>query len=602
MHKILIPSLILPFLAIGIDYLSPVDIDPLGDGSRLIVTQHTGKRVDIYDTAGDKLVDSFKLKERPTGAVGSPSGDRVYVTSGLGEGTVTVFSDKGKKLKTIDAGHSPVAPVISPDGSKLYVCDRFANSVRVFDVDRFKQICVIPVVREPIACTITPDGSSLYVANHLPDGRADADYVASKVSVIDLAANKVLKTIRLVNGAEGMRGICVSPDGAFVYATHLMARFLVPTTQIERGWINTNAVSVIRTSDQKLLYTVLLDDVDMGFANPWAVKVSADGTVLAVSSAGNNEVRLIDLPGMTAKIEERVAKMGKKAKAMHLNAHNDLSFISSVSQRVKLKGVGPRSMCMVNDTVYLGQYFSDSLCKVTLAQARAKAVEAVPLGPDVPITRVRQGEIFFNDATLCFQNWQSCASCHPDARTDALNWDLLNDGIGNPKNVKSMFFSHKTPPVMALGVRDKAETAVRAGIKYIQFAVRPEEAAEAIDDYLRSLSQVPSPRLVKGKLSKPAKRGKKIFDKSGCINCHPAPLFTDLKTYDVGTGKGRDKGKAFDVPTFREVWRSSPYMHDGRAVSIYEVIKIHNPDDRRGATSSLSDQQIRDLAEYIESL
>ena len=49
----------------------------------------------------------------------------------------------------------------------------------------------------------------------------------------------------------------------------------------------------------------------------------------------------------------------------------------------------------------------------------------------------RKGEMLFNDAQLCFQGWQSCASCHPaDARADGLNWDLLNDGIGNPKNVK----------------------------------------------------------------------------------------------------------------------------------------------------------------------
>ena len=61
-------------------------------------------------------------------------------------------------------------------------------------------------------------------------------------------------------------------------------------------------------------------------------------------------------------------------------------------------------------------------------------------------------------------------------------------------------------------------------------------------------------------------------------------------------------GKKFDVPTLREVWRTSPYMHDGRAVTIYEVIKTHNPQDKRGNTSTLTDDQIRDLAEYVESL
>ncbi|MBI3682582.1 MAG: hypothetical protein HY235_19565, partial [Acidobacteria bacterium] len=43
--------------------------------------------------------------------------------------------------------------------------------------------------------------------------------------------------------------------------------------------------------------------------------------------------------------------------------------------------------------------------------------------------------------------------------------------------------------------------AVRAGIRYILFTVRPEEDAVALDEFLKSLQPVPSPHLVSGKLS-----------------------------------------------------------------------------------------------------
>ncbi|MFQ5576179.1 MAG: glycosyltransferase family 39 protein, partial [Anaerolineae bacterium] len=46
-----------------------------------------------------------------------------------------------------------------------------------------------------------------------------------------------------------------------------------------------------------------------------------------------------------------------------------------------------------------------------------------------------------------------------------------------------------------------AEAGVRAGITHILFAVRPEEEAAAIDEYLKSLRPVPSPHLVDGNLS-----------------------------------------------------------------------------------------------------
>jgi len=259
---------------------------------------------------------------------------------------------------------------------------------------------------------------------------------------------------------------------------------------------------------------------------------------------------------------------------------------------------------MEGTSIYVAEYYSNSLGKVELnGLAEIKQVSSIPLGPDIPLTAERQGEIFFNDASLCFQNWQSCASCHSnDGRVDGLNWDLLNDGIGNPKNVKSLLLSHETPPVMALGVRAHAELAVRAGIRYIQFAVRPEEDALALDAYLKSLKPIPSPKLVDGNLSKAALRGKALFEAENCMVCHPAPLYTDLKQYDLGTGKRQDAGKKFDTPTLIEVWRTSPYLHDGRVVTMEELIEIHNPASDRKPESTLKPDEIRDLAEYVESL
>ena len=129
------------------------------------------------------------------------------------------------------------------------------------------------------------------------------------------------------------------------------------------------------------------------------------------------------------------------------------------------------------------------------------------LGSGKKITIERRGEMLFNDASLCFQRWQSCASCHPgEARIDRLNCDLLNDGIGNPKNTRSMLLAHRTPPVMWRGVREQADTAVHASIKHIQFAERSEEDAVAIDQYLKLLHPVPRPYLIKGRLGKAARR------------------------------------------------------------------------------------------------
>ena len=90
--------------------------------------------------------------------------------------------------------------------------------------------------------------------------------------------------------------------------------------------------------------------------------------------------------------------------------------------------------------------------------------------------------------------------------------DLSGRGAANPWAV-SLLLAHQTPPSMWLGVRTNAEIAVRAGLRYILFTEQPDSVAQAIDDYLKSLRLVPSPRLVEGKLSARAERGEGVVPK-----------------------------------------------------------------------------------------
>jgi cytochrome c peroxidase len=90
---------------------------------------------------------------------------------------------------------------------------------------------------------------------------------------------------------------------------------------------------------------------------------------------------------------------------------------------------------------------------------------------------------------------------------------------------------------------------------------------------------------------------------SACSTCHPAALFTDLESYDVGTGAACDKPNArFDTPTLVELWRTAPYLHDGSAATLREVLTSRNPNDRHGRTSRLSRRQLDDLCTYLLSL
>jgi cytochrome c peroxidase len=158
---------------------------------------------------------------------------------------------------------------------------------------------------------------------------------------------------------------------------------------------------------------------------------------------------------------------------------------------------------------------------------------------------------------------------------------------------------------MALGVRATAEVAVRAGLRHILFTEQPESTAQALDAYLQSLRPVPSPRLVNGRLSPAAERGRELFmaDQVGCVRCHPPPFYTDCRSHDVGT-RGREDGPKdeFDTPSLVELWRTGPYLHDGSAPIVREIHSAQHSAGSHGNTAHLSDKDRDELVEFLLSL
>jgi len=524
----------------------------------------------------------------PTGLAVAPDGS-VWVTAGVQAGELQKYDASGAFLGTVAVGHSPCSPVVA-DGS-VWVLNRFAHTVKRVDASAMKVVAEYSVLREPSAA-VWADGK-LFVANLLPYCAATNDLVAAAVSVIDPVAGTVKHTL-LANGSTGVRGI--TAYGKRVYAVHTMGRYQLPTTQLERGWMNTAAMSVLDT-DGTLLATVLLDDSERGACNPWGVAVSPDGKWLAVNHAGTGEMSLIDRAAFDAKIDP--AK----------DSSIDLTFLVGMRRRVELGGEGPRGLVFADGRAVAALYYAD---KIVSVDPETYACTPCAVGPEKDLTKdkTRRGEMLYNSGTMCFQRWQSCASCHPDGRADALSWDLLNDGVGNPKQTKSQLWSQFTPPTMVTGIRKDYHTCNRAGLIHIQFVQRPDFDGQCIDAYNEAIAPVPSPYLVNGKLSARAERGCKLFEKAKCADCHGEKnvgpngekLWTDCKTYDVGVGTGMEKGRAFDTPTLAEVWRTAPYLYDGRALTMREVLREANPEDKHGETSALTDDEIDDLAEYVLSL
>jgi mono/diheme cytochrome c family protein len=401
--------------------------------------------------------------------------------------------------------------------------------------------------------------------------------------------------VRLPAGSSAVRDVVCTADGAFAYVVHTLGRTNLPTTQLERGWVNTNALSVINLKDRSLHATLLLDHPMQGAADPWGLALSPDGTRLWVTLSGVHRLAWIDMARLPSLFDDRRAELVNDLAALYRNG---------LIHPIDLPGHGPRGVSIAPDgkTVAVAMYFDGVVVLVDAAAGKVKS--KITLGDQPEPSQARLGERIFFDASYCFQSWLSCGTCHPDTRVDGLNWDLLNDGLGNPKNVKSMVWSDRTPPAMSLGVREGMEAAVEAGFVHIQFRVVDKATLDAVRAYMRTLEPVASPHLVKGKLSEAAERGKAIFnDKAvACANCHAAPLYTDLKLHDVATRSPLDRHDSFDTPTLVELWRTGPYLHSGAAATLREMLTTQNAKDVHGHTAHLTPQQLDDLIAFLNSL
>ena len=195
----------------------------------------------------------------------------------------------------------------------------------------------------------------------------------------------------LPQGSKLLRGRTETPDGKYVYLVHTIGRHWLPVSQVERGWCHNAAMSVFDAKSGRYVNTVLLDEVDLGAAEPWDVLCTANEIVIAHS--GSSELSFIDRAAFEAKLE---AAQGR-------DLSTDMTFLTGIRRRQATLKQGPRKLQLKDGKAVVTEYLADR-------------------------PGVTEGELLFNDARECFQSWQSCATCHPDGGTDNQEWSFPKGG------------------------------------------------------------------------------------------------------------------------------------------------------------------------------
>ena len=576
---------------------SPVSLAVYQGGKRLVTANQTSGSVSLVDTTSRKVLHELPTGDKPAGIAVTADGKTAVVSHWYGY-DVAVLKIEGDSLSVlgrIEVGPEPRGVAISNDSKSAYVAVGVSDEIVRIDLSGLKICGRVTVGREPRSISISPDGKTLVTTNAR----------SKSFSVVDLASFK--KTRDLVIDGDNLRQSAISPDGKYAYTVNMKNRgFATTKGNIDIGWVVGQRVtrSLISGSDDTPYETVSLDPQGLAVGDVYGCAISPDGKHLAISAAGTHEVILL--------------RLDLSPLPWRSNGSRDLLAAELVRDKERLRriktGGRPMEIAFSPDgkTLYTTNYFENSVQTIDISSGR-RTGEIELGGPSEP-SLARKGEVLFHDAERSFNQWYSCATCHADSHTNGLDFDTMNDGWHDystahersRKKVPSMRRVAKTGPWTWHGWQTSLDEAmIESFTKSMQGTEPSDDEVKEIVAYISSLDYPKNPnRAPDGSLTASAERGKRVFEsaKAACNTCHGGPEFTDGKVHDVGLDEPGTRYTGHNPPSLRGAYDKAPYLHDGRAKTLLETLKGDHSPEKVTGLGELTDDELKDLVEYVKSL
>ena len=576
---------------------SPIALAVARDGSRLLTANQTSGTVSLIDPVALRVLREVKTGDRPSGVAIAPDGQRGLVAHWYGSDVaiLDLTEDRLTVIIRVEVGPEPRGVVIVGTGDMAigYVALGASNEVVRINLASRAVTGRLAVGREPRGLALTPDGTKLIVANAR----------SKSLSIINLDLFVVEATLPIQE--DNLRQVAVSPDGKYAYVAAMLNRGLATTlNNIDLGWVLGERIVRVPLDGSEKSEGLSLDPLGDAAGDAHGIAVGRGGSLLAVACGGTHEVMLLD---QAEKDLPWKGGVGRDVMAA------DLVKDKSRFRRVKLGG-RPTELAFAPDgsTLYVANYLSNAI--EVIDTTKAERIGSIDLGGPSEPSLARRGEALFHDANRSANHWYSCNTCHSDGHTNGLNFDTRNDGWQDlsanhrfsRKKVPTLRRVATTPPWTWHGWQTSLDDAiVESFTKSMQGARPTPDEVQAVSAFLQTLDFPPNPhRGVDDQLSPAATRGEVVFKASqtGCLSCHGGPEFTDGKLHDVGLLERRDVYRSHNPPSLRGVYDKDPYLHDGRAATLREVLTgEHGPESLVGG-EPLSPTDVDDLIAYLKAL
>ncbi len=576
-----------------------------------------------------------KIFEQPVGTnprtlAVAPDGS-VWVAN-QDSGTVSVLnSDTGQLLTTIALpyGSRPYGIAFSLPGGAAYLTLEGTGQLVKLDPVARAVVSTVSVGPSPRGIAISHDGARIFVSRFI----SPADH--GEVVEVSGAGLNVVRTFTLAvdpgpDTASGGRGVPnyiftaeISPDGRrawlpskkdntgrglFVDGQPLTFENTVRTIVSQLDLLNNNeALSARRDLDNRGLAA--------------AASFNQLGDYIFVATLASNTVDVLD--AATGETATSINNVGLAPNGLTLNAGFTRLFVhNDMSRDVAVYGV--TDIGIGNSTPLL---------------ARITTVQTEPLS-----AQLLQGKQIFHNAAdprMSRDNYLGCVVCHLDGDSDGRVWDFTDrgEGLRNTIVLTGRAGMRQGPVHWSANFNEiqDFENDIRSAFggkgfmsdadfntsnRYLPLGGSKKGFSAELDAlaaYVSSFKRVhASPfRNADGSMTADAVAGEQIFRSAatGCTACHRGPQLTDSELYgnpfvlhNVGTltpASGQRLGAmlmGIDTPGLKGVWETAPYLHDGSAATLMDVITTKNPIDQHGQTSHLTAGEKLQLVAFLQQI
>lgn len=570
-------------------------LDISADGRLLACSNRDSGTVTIVDPATFTKLREIPVGRKPEGVTFLGDSHQLAVAIYADDSVAFVDADQGEVIGRCEVFDEPYAVVSTRDGSRIWVTLEYPGQLIEIDTKSHKILRTLAAGSFPRGLALSSDQRTAFVT----------EYYTATVRLIELASGKEIAAVPASATDNLARQITVHPTRPKAYVPHQRSKI---TAAHGEGSIFPY-ISVIdlptaagQSKEDLKRKRIPMDSFigNLVTASPWEVAISPDGQQAVVVFGGTDDLFVMEV---------RDDNYRELTPIQHMNI-----------------GHNPRAVKYSNDGKWFWLYNALDFEVVaydakTLQRAGLVRVTENPLGDEI----LRGKRLFYSALMpMASRRWIACSSCHPDSDADGRTWQ-------NPEGLRN------TPPLVGLAwthpqhwSADRDETQdfehtirglLMQGRGLISGSVAeslgpPNKGRsrdlDALAAYTNSHTVPLSPHAKNG-FSEAAKRGREVFFSKGsaCATCHHGPYFCDSNPatkstlHDVGTGRADPSEKMplkYDTPTLLGVYRSAPYLHDGSAKTLRDVLTTSNAGDKHGQTSHLKLQQIDDLIEFLKAL